>query len=191
MPEIKEEDRAIVKQFRDDGILRDVETHRLDHSRGVILVCCADGDQLPDIFAHHSGICEAQESRPRIHTLSLNGGSLLIPEGSPLNKERREDLTYLHHIEVATVLKHIHTVALYAHIPCGAAGMYRLGAQDVVDMLMRAKLRIKQQIAEAKVGCFLHVDKGAGNKRTYFVSRHDWSRLRELPEQGPYRTVAA
>jgi hypothetical protein len=98
----------------------------------------------------------------------------LIPERSPLNQQRHEDLILLHHIEVARELKFIDVIALYAHIPCGAASMKKLDAHQVINLLIEAKLRLKATLRDVMVGCFLHIDKGGGNKRTYFVSKKRW-----------------
>ena len=40
--------------------------------------------------------------------------------------------------------------------------------------LFQAKAEVKQAIAGIKVACFVHVDKGSDNKRTYFASEEAW-----------------
>lgn len=162
-------DQELVRELREFGVLQDVEGHRLDQSNGIILVSCSDGDQMPDIWQYQNGIMQSQRTSPRIQPLNLNGGALLIPEESPLNKEVHEDLVYLKHIREAMGMKGMYTVVLYAHGPCGAAGLAGLTLIEVLGLLKQAGRRVREAFPNAQVVCFFHADKG-GTKRTYFVS---------------------
>lgn len=174
-------DQDLVRELREAGVFQDVEGHRLDQSNGIILACCADGDQMPDIWQFQNGIMQGQRQTSRIHTLSLNGGALLIPEGSPLNREAHEDVVYLKHIREAIELKDIHTVALYTHGPCGAAGLANLTLIDTINLLKQAGQRIRDTFPGIQVACFFHADKGE-TKRTYFVSAKwfEWLAQRQI-----------
>lgn len=175
---LSEPERKLVEEMRGFGVLADADGHRLDQREGIIMVTCADGDQMPDIFRFQAKLSEGQRTDPRIHTLSLNGGALLLPEDTKLIVRRgrrfREDVVLMEHIRVARNLKQIDTIALYAHAPCGMARLMHLSFEDVIATLIAAKARIKGDNHGAKVACFCHVDRGNGRKRTYFVSRDRW-----------------
>lgn len=182
MGTLTSDDREIYLYLRGKGLLKDVDAHRINLTDGAILVTCADGDQLPDIFGNFSEACLAHRATPRVHVLGLNGGALLLPRDTPLNTANREDLVLLSHIRTAIKLKNIRTVALYAHAPCGAAGLAKLSLLEVVNMLAKAKARVKEEIPESKVACFMHVDRGAEEgKRTYFISGAEINLLKLSP----------
>ena len=185
MMALTQADQELVRDLREAGVLQNVDGHRLDQSNGIILVCCADGDQMPDIWQFQNGIMQGQRQTSRIHTLSLNGGALLIPEGSPLNAEAHEDIVLLKHIHEAIILKGIHTIALYAHGPCGAAGLAGLTLVEVIGLLKQAGKRVREAFPSAQVVCFFHADKGE-TKRTYFASAKwfEW-----LANPRPYHSV--
>jgi hypothetical protein len=181
MGHLSTEDRNTYNLLRKQEILLDVESHRLDLTAGVILVACSDGDQLPDIFSNISNSFAGQRSSPRIHTIALNGGALLLPENSPLVTAHREDEVLLEHIKVARELKNIDTVALYTHAPCGAGTLAGLTLEQELDLLLIAKTRVKETLPGIKVACFCHIDRGE-SKRTYFVSRNKWILQHMYPE---------
>lgn len=168
-------DRALIEFFRQpkQGVLLEVKAHLIDESSGTIMVTCADGDQMTDVYRHHEGVCIHHRSDPRIHLFSLNGGAKLIAENSPLQMGG-EDEILLKHMQFARVKKDIETVVLYAHAPCGAAYDHDLSFSDVLELLFAGKDRVKRTLPGIKVACFCHVDYGDGKKRTYFVSRDAW-----------------
>ena len=169
----------LIEGFRRAGILQDVNAHRIDQSQGAIIVSCADGDQMHDLFHHHATLFLKSNAVPRLHTLALNGGALLLPVTSPLNRQFREDEVLLHHINVAQKLKEINTVVLYAHAPCGAAAMHNMSFLQVIEYLIQAKMLLKKSgPAGIKVACFIHIDYDGDKKRTYFVSRELFNKVR-------------
>lgn len=178
MATISETDLRAIISLRKDGVLADIDPHRLTQQKGVIVVPCADGDQMPDVFAQQAAYAEQAGLEPRPHVLALNGGALLLPENSPLNKAVREDLVLLKHIKDAVPMKNIHTVVIYTHAPCGAAGAANLSFVRCMDLLVKAKARIKEKIPEVKVACFCHVDRsdegGHHKRRTYYVDEVRW-----------------
>lgn len=172
---LTDSDRQLIETLRHEaGVLIDVKDHKLDLKNGVIMVSCSDGDQMSDIFHFQEKMQARQRDSQRIHTIGLNGGALLIPENSPLNKPNGEDRVMLKHIKQAIELKGITTIALYVHAPCGAAGLCRLNMDQVLDLLIQAKRRIKAEIPGVTVACFCHVDNG--EKMTYFVSREHYEK---------------
>lgn len=176
---LSEKDKALVRELRADGVgvLEAVDAHRLDQNDGAVLVACADGDQLWDVFAHHAQT-QVHRATPRMHLLSLNGGALLLPFNSKLSRATHEDIHLLRHIKAGLQMKTMKTIALYAHAPCNAATQCELDVLQCVGYLMDAKVRIKEEVPDVSVACFLHVDYSNDNdaerKRTYFVSPTNW-----------------
>lgn len=175
MPQLDQKEVHFFEELREAGVLEDVNGNRLDTSNGVILVTCADGDQLGDIFKLQSGMT------PRIHTLAFNGGGLLIPHRSPANMSFGMSPTgaviclgdiYMSQIFAAQELKGINVVALHVHFPCGIARLHSIGPCRLMELLVEAKTRIKTEMPDGmKVAAYLHVAWPDGRKRTYFVSR--------------------
>jgi len=174
MGHLHAEDKNFLNQLRRDNVLEEVELKSLDLSNGVIAVVCADGDEFFDYYTHIAGLEKQQLGRERVHILALNGAALLLSNEWP---DKEEGLVLRRHINAAVDLKDIHTVVLYTHAPCGAAGMCSMGAQKILDLLIQAKENVKQIRSDIKVICFVHVDWGEGRKRTYFISKKKWSEI--------------
>lgn len=169
------EDRETIREFRTRGILQDVEAHRLDQKEGVILVTCGDGDRFFDIFNYQVRMQAGHRVHPRIHLLSWNGGPLTLAENSPVNHIPGASDVFLKHVEDAHRLKTIHSVALKAHAPCGAAYGASLSFRRVVELLFSAKYRVKKCTPPGTtVACFLHVDYGDMLRRTYYIDHKGW-----------------
>lgn len=181
------EDKILIEDFRESKILDNVDTHKIEQDNGVILVSCADGDQMPDLFGHLEKIIVASGRPRRIHTLALNGGPLLLAPTSPLNMELHEDWTLLQHIAVARQLKEINTVILCAHAPCGAAGMFHLNFFQVIRYLIEAKTLLKKSYTDIKVACYCHIDYGEEKRRTHFVSRERFENWQKANLKQPQR----
>ncbi|MFZ6014982.1 MAG: hypothetical protein ACOYUZ_01340 [Patescibacteria group bacterium] len=181
MGHLSNEDRRTYARMREQHILDDVDSCKLDISNGIILVTCSDGDQILDTLEHAQRLFHEQNIKPRIHVIALNGGGLLISDKSPLVASKREDLTILEHIAVAQKLKGINTVAIYTHAPCGAGTLAGLTLEQEIELLLSAKVRIKETIPDTNVSCFCHIDRGNG-KRTYHVSRNRWILMHMYPD---------
>lgn len=168
------EDRETVKNLRESAVLVEIQNrHFAKHSTGHILVFCGDGDQSVDLLNHHIGLMTGQCQQCRPHLLALNGGALLLSPEFPVAKNKAGRVL-LKQIRGAVALKNIQTVVLYTHAPCGAAGLAHVGLLEQIYFLLRAKLLVKQS-SSLEIICLFHIDKGEGNKRTYFVSRPAWN----------------
>jgi hypothetical protein len=176
-------DQKFLEMLRKKGILQDVEGHKLKQSNGLTVVSCADADQVVDVFTYICQMQQAvrQEARPQM--LSLNGGGLCLHPESPLNQELPKGEVLLNDIRGARVLKDIHTLAIYAHFPCGAARLSYFSAEEVFDWLVKGKRYIKERLTGVNVSCFIHVDWGNGRKRTYHFSAAAWDNRRSLLEK--------
>lgn len=166
-------DRQTIKQLIKLKLLQSAAGRFLKMRGGIIMISCSDGDELPDIFGYMQNMERGKLSAPRIHTIGLNGGALLVPANTALNKRYHEDKVILKHLKQAVKLKNIKTIAIYVHAPCGVAYLNGLNIIQVIDLLITAKTRIKKALPGVTVGSFCHVDDGQ-KKRTYFVSRDRW-----------------
>jgi carbonic anhydrase len=172
-------DNELFQTLRNAGVLQPLNDHLLE--KKALIVTCADGHQMPDLFNHHLKSCTRDDlDELLLHTIALNGGALLIPCDSPLVDQRdREDRVILRHLRKAIELKSTPTspveqIVLYAHGPCGAAGLANLDLTGVLMLLMKAKLRLRKAFSEIdNISCFFHYD-NAVTKRTYFVSKDKW-----------------
>lgn len=173
-------DNEIFQTLRAAGVLQPLNDHLLE--KKALIVTCADGHQMPDLFNHHvrSTCTKHNLDDCLLHTIALNGGALLIPCDSPLiDKHDREDRVILRHLKKAIELKStpkepVEQIVLYAHGPCGAAGLAELDLTGVLMLLMKAKLRLRKAFSEMEnISCFFHYD-NAITKRTYFVSKDGW-----------------
>ena len=158
-------------------VLERIEEHRLDQSEGAILVCCGDADRVFEKVTFHASTQLGYREEPRIHLVAVNGGPLGIPHHSPVNSAGETlgaDAYLLRQIRGARNLKGINTVVLCAHAPCGMADLAGLNVFQIVELLIAAKRRVREEHPDGRVAPFLHVDYGAGIMRTYFVPRPAW-----------------
>jgi hypothetical protein len=181
MGHLSEEDRRAYSKLREQHILGDVDSCKLDIVNGIILVTCSDGDQILDTLEHAQGLFRERSIKPRIHLIALNGGALLVSKKSPLVADDREDQIILKHVAKAQKLKGINTIALYTHAPCGAGTDAGLSLQQEIKLLFSAKGRIKEELPNFQVAFFCHIDRG-DQKRTYHVSRNKWILMNMYPD---------
>ncbi|MBU0596739.1 hypothetical protein KJ641_04020 [Patescibacteria group bacterium] len=188
MGHLSEEDRKRLEELRDPaqlGILQDEYPTKLDLSNGIIAVVCADGDQFEDKHGHLAEIVNNAIGRPRVHTISLNGGPLLLSFKSPayqcIESHDQVHEFLVNQIAVGQKIKDMNTVVLCTHAPCGVAGLCGMDINAVLDHLVEAKQDLKERLGETtKIACFLHVDYGDGKKRSYFVSASRWLKYRSM-----------
>jgi hypothetical protein len=175
MAHLTDTDRVQIETLREAGCLCDVDRYRIKSDKVTIFVGCADGDQLYDLYRHHCHICCGS----RHHALLLNGGALLLPRESRIHGAKKGGMVLMNHIVTASHLKGIHSVVLYTHAPCGAAGLVKLSFFDVMRYLAEAKLRlaVRSDLRHLTVSCFCHVDYGGGKKRTYYVHRRELTKF--------------
>ncbi len=180
MAQLNDADFQVIQQLRADGILEDEDARKVSLDNGAIVIPCSDGDQMPDLFSHDKTLAEQSGGKVRPHMPSLHGGAMLIADTNPLYRDFKVDELLLTHITQAVGMKDIHTVVLYVHAPCGAAGMAGLNVVQQLMHLARAKERVLELGLDIKVVNKVHVDYGtlrenpARRRRTYFISRNKW-----------------
>lgn len=163
---LKTEDYRAIEALRRDGVLRRVYGPKLvPRSENLILVSCADGDQLPDIIQHLGNFTFGR------HTLTVHGGALRLsnsfPEDGNAGYPVREFL--LHQIEEARALKRTNTLALLSHYPCAIATRHNWSVGDVLAMTVEAKAYVKENVSGVKVVPLFHYCDG-DRRRTMFIN---------------------
>ncbi len=170
MRELTKAELRIIKELKKQDILQPPRGYQLDYRNGVIMVACADGDQLYDLFTTHAGLCPSNPNRHRIHLLTRNGGALWISRPRTFNRQTDEVGSLLKEIQKAHSMKHINAVALYTHVPCGVADEFNTDIVTNLKLLIEAKILVRPLSPDFQTAEFFHVDYGQGKKRSYYVS---------------------
>ncbi len=174
---ISDEDLLTIQALRNYGVLEDTDSNHIPRNNGTLMVTCADADRIGDMIDHHRACCSSDGCHHRHHHLSLNGGSLLIPDGSPARRSpsSKEGEVLLQHINDGCALKQIHTIILYAHTPCGIARLRGITLLDTLRIHVAAKDCVRACVQEGTtIVLFFHIDYGE-KKRTYFFNRPRWT----------------
>ncbi|TSC83776.1 MAG: hypothetical protein G01um101413_916 [Parcubacteria group bacterium Gr01-1014_13] len=178
-----ESDKQLLKQLVEvEKLLIVPEAHKLDLSRGAIVVPCADGDQMDDLFDDIRSLAIESGKKPRPHFLTEHGGAMVLsPEWhDPDRPGRARRLT--EDLVDAAKMKDIYTVLLFCHAPCGKATACKVDIEASIRHLMLAKRVVKQLDPQFQVRCFVHIDwhdefTGNGHfKETYFISAETWDK---------------
>lgn len=164
MRQLTETELQILKELKKQDVLQPLRGYQLDYRNGVIMVACADGDQMYDLFNTHASLCPSNPNHARIHLLTRNGGALMLLRNERLSCDLSKE------IATASDLKHIKATALYTHTPCGIADALDITIGRSLNRLVTAKQRIDESNLHLQVACFFHVDYGQGKKRSYYVS---------------------
>lgn len=157
---LAQEVRDRIAEFQDDPwrILLPLEGHMMP-SR-VLIVMCADGHQLIDKLGQHvlTSSKHCLDGNMVFHLLTDHGGAAVIPRHSPLgcygDSER-----LVRKIGEGLKLKDLKHVALYVHVPCGAAALHEVDFIELLLLLAKAKRELRMTYSWIeKIGCYLHVD---------------------------------
>ena len=108
MRELTKTELRIIKELKKQDIFTNRYEVTSDYRNGVIMVACADGDQMYDLFTTHASLCPCNPNRTRIHLANtqwrrpLSRSTLLTKDVPGLLKRN----------PTASDLKHIKSVAL-------------------------------------------------------------------------------
>lgn len=175
-----EEKKVLKKLVEMEGLLIVPEPHKLDLSRGAIVVACSDGDQMDDFFDDIRRLSAEQGMKPRPHLLTEHGGALVLSPDWQDSVRPGRARRLVEDIMDARDMKDIYTILLFCHAPCGKAGACRIGVEASLDHLMKAKRVVKGLDSRFQVRCFTHVDwhdeveNGGHRKETYFIPAERW-----------------
>jgi len=179
MQGLTETDLKSGQNLIDSMVLDKPDVHALDvDAQGVVLVTCGICQRIGPIFKNYTQT-SLLNLNPHIITIALNGGALLLANDSPLSRGLREDRVIIEHIRQASRGNGMKTAALLAHAPCAATEPYRFSLLKVIDLLVKAKARLKWELVGMKAACFLGMPGG----NTYFVSQKKWDAW--VASQGP------
>lgn len=175
-----EEKMVLKKLVEMDKLLIVPEPHKLDLSRGAIVVACSDGDQMDDFFDDIRRLSAEPGMKPRPHLLTEHGGALVLSRDwhDPNRPGRAKRL--IEDIIDARDMKDIYTILLFCHAPCGKAGTCNISIEASISHLMKAKRTVKELDSRFQVRCFTHVDwhdeavNGGHRKETYFIPAERW-----------------
>jgi len=167
-------DYALIRILRDKGVLKDLAPELMPTQDGTIVIPCADGERITNVLMRHWEVCNGRKCH---HTLSLNGGPLLIPKKSPV-ANLSEGKVLLEHAYGGHRLKSVSTVVLYGHWPCGAALGAGLSLFEALEYCIQAKDAtrsfFRQKGLEPDVLLCFHIDYLNGRQRSYFFDRSEW-----------------
>lgn len=160
-PEVRER----VSEFQDRGILLPLEGHIMPSK--VLIVMCADGHQLIDKLGQHVLSCSKHclDGDMVFHLLTDHGGAAVIPLDSPMGAGGDSE-RLVRKIGEGLRLKDLKNVALYVHVPCGAAAVHDVSFIQLLSLLAKAKRELRDAYPWVeKIGCYLHVDERTSTQR--------------------------
>lgn len=181
--EVREEDVALLKILKDDGVLKPVNVEHLVAKNGAALIFCGDCDHSDDIWRHFQKLLSDAKKPNRIFPVSRAGGSIWVPKSDLLIQAglpRDEDIFF--DLSIACDKKDVFTIFPTVHAPCGAGGLYGLSLFDQIELLVLSKERIKEKygyIEGLEVKVFIHICYPGIRRRTYFTSAEIWNAKRE------------
>jgi hypothetical protein len=172
MSQISKDDWIFLRKLRDHGILMDVNPELISLINGIGIILCADGDQFDDSYLFYRRMMVKAGLPPRIHVLTMHGGSIVLPKNSPLNNNKRGE-NLLEQIKETKKIKGINTFISNAHAPCGAAGLAQISILDQFRLHKEADLIIQSEIPDVQAVSLFHVYWG-DRRRIYFFSGEKW-----------------
>jgi hypothetical protein len=181
-----EEKQVLRKLVEVEGLLIVPEPHKLNLSRGAIVVACSDGDQMDDLIDDVRRLSAEQGMKPRPHLITEHGGAMVLSPDwhDPIRPGRARRI--IEDIMDARDMKDIYTILLFCHAPCGKAGSCNVGVEVSISHLMKAKRVVKRLDSRFQVRCFKHVDwhdeaeHGEHRKETYFIPADRWYQRQEF-----------
>lgn len=153
-----------IRAWRKNGVLRDFSS-LVSRPEGVVLVACADGDQMADLILHHL------KFNQRTHLLTAHGGACVL--GCDGREELRRSFL-LNDIHDGLAMKAMKTVGVGVHYPCGWARKNHLTVEEQMGLLKCGLRSLQDFLADhgqqdITLIPLLHVDYGSGKKRQYVV----------------------
>lgn len=167
-----------LRKLRNMEALQEIRPEAFDEERnGSILISCGDRDRITDIFSHLREMVD-------IHTITLNGGGILLADGSFATRRQiiLEDCLDASKIKGSTFVKTL------GHFPCGKALQRGYTAKDIVLMTLEGKKNIREALASRIDGLrilpLMHVDwrdssTPEKNLKTYAMQCRHYEIIRE------------
>lgn len=171
-------DLELIDSLVSFGVFDDIDGFRIDRKSGIVLVCCADGDQFHDLYEHECRFQLNQRDTPRIHPLCRNGGPLAYDEGTPVNRFPDSYKEYRLEVGDSISMKTMPTIVMKGHGPCGAAHHYSISLIRQLEMQMRVKAALRKMYPHVDIASHFHVDYKGWNgkqKKTYYFGREQWT----------------
>lgn len=175
-------DQEIISDLRGQGILEEVDAHKIRAPNGFIAFLCSDCHQIHDKFDF---LCRISADKlRRVHLFAAHSGGMLLSPSSPTKKRDCEHEIYMEHIADAMPLKGLELLVSKCHAPCGAAYAKGLNFHEVLRHTFEGKRYIKEALPDLRVAVFTQICYPAVNgqesrKRTYAVQGKNWLKYAE------------
>ena len=176
---LSEKERAFVRKMKKLYILRvfSVSDMRQITKNGGIMLTCSDGDV--DISKYHS---YAVSGRP--HEIKLFGGTLNVCQeykGYNIESEKVIVANIVNGFEA----KRTRTLFLDHHFPCGMAGKYKHGIEEVLCFAYLANLRFCTDLGK-KLNEMLPPELSLREERIFDFFHVKWINKKKKEEQSMY-----
>jgi hypothetical protein len=184
--ELSDDDREIIDDLMGNGVLVDVEPHRIDAPNGFMAIVCSDCDQFAHKYQFLSNVCRVRCPDDRIHIFALNGGGTLLSPHSP-TRVGDEHIIISKHVAGAMKMKGLSTLVSKCHAPCGAAYAHEMNFYECLKQTFAGKRFIKAETPGLHVACFAPIDFGVNYKKygkptrkiVTAVTMHEWEKYAE------------
>ena len=160
--------------------LHDLDKGHFAQRTPIVSVSCADYKRNFDMIRHIAFLRGFEPGEYHLtHRLGWHGGIIRIVEDSSTNQIPRSDEMFLTELLEAHEITKLSDYVVYAHWPCGKALKHGLKIYDVVNHLMKARIRLKELCPAIKIKTLFHVDvppevSDTGMK-SYFADPRDYA----------------
>mgnify|MGYP001587956425 CR=1 FL=1 len=192
---MNEEEKEAIKTLSDAGVLIDPSKHHFEDKHDFMIICCPDGTKFKYTLSLINGMYPDHIWRNlHYHTHTRHGGGLVLSKNSPIAKKgHTTDVDLLADIQMSVDMGY-KSIILLNHLPCKMARLHNIAPLDVVGSLASTKRRIKENIKDITVACFLQATKpgdipGEISEVFHFfsVSKYDaWEKKQSLAKEGVY-----
>lgn len=146
MADLTSQEKQYLLDRRTLQALLNIEPDKMPQAKGLIALFCGDGDQSSDLLNHLFSLQKTARAVPRIHCLTCNGGPLRLSPQSPVDKDGISQKFFADEIAAARTLKHIDTVVLVGHAPCGLAKLNKISVAETIEHYRAAKKYLKEKL---------------------------------------------
>lgn len=165
--------------------LSKVAEERGEFPRAVGFIDCSDCDQRQrwrDYFQLHM-----RELNPLsvMHTFTLHGGAILIPDHSLANKNGENGRVMIENIKEAPQIKdELGLICVTSHAPCGKAKASGITLPEVIQLTLSAEGRVANALGNSKIITLpcIHINYGPWQKgrliwgmKSYELARPMWT----------------
>lgn len=174
---MNETERLFIDRLVAAKVLDSPKHHHFDDKFASAIVCCPDGTK---IGYTQKLLREMYDTKLRgyvqHHLLTHHGGALVLALNSPvITSGHTTDVDMIEQIKMSVSMGYKSIIVL-VHLPCVMARTHNMSPMDMIDALVRAKQRIKENIPDITVACFVQCTResekpGKIHESLYFFSK--------------------